>query len=63
MSIIIGYAVIYGIGAFAAGFTIHQLWKMDRQAKPKTETYPSGRCVCGLSFDDCPDPIIHGIRR
>jgi hypothetical protein len=63
MNVIIGYAVIYGLGAFAAGFAISELWRMDRPAKLQTEQYPSGRCTCGLSFDDCNDPIIHGIRR
>jgi hypothetical protein len=61
MNVIIGYAAIYGLGAFGAGFAISELWRMDRPAEP--QQYTSGRCICGRPFDDCNHPITHGIRR
>jgi hypothetical protein len=60
MSIIIASTIVYGLSAFAFGFGLRNLWEHFRSA---TSHNPSGRCVCGLPYDDCNHPITHGIRR
>jgi hypothetical protein len=60
MSLIIGCAIIYGLGWFALGFGLRNLWRFWSD-RPQ---HPSGRCLgCLRPIEDCDNPITHAVRR